>query len=104
MQNDSEAVANQPAQDHIGTWQATTPNNASVTLSLSGDGSFQWVAENNGKTSRFAGTFTISAGKMTLSRSSDNQKLIGQFVFSGNRFNFKLDGAKDSGLDFTRQS
>ena len=94
----------QPKPRHVGTWQAKTPNNAVVTLTLNADGSFSWLADNNSKISRFDGNFTVADGKLTLSRSSDNQKLAGQFVLSDNSFNFRLDGAKDTGLDFSRQS
>jgi hypothetical protein len=94
----------QPQPGHVGTWQAKTPKNAIVTLTLNADGSFSWLADNNGKNSRFDGNFTVADGKLTLSRTSDNQKLAGQFTLSGSRFNFRLDGAKDSGLDFSRQS
>ena len=87
---------------HLGTWRATTRGQATVTLTLNSDSSFNWVANNQGKSSQFSGTFTLSEGKLTLARSSDNQKLTGDFAFAGSGFNFKLAGAKDNGLNFAR--
>lgn len=89
---------------HVGTWTATVGSDATVQLSLQADGSFQWVASKGGKQSRFDGQFTISDGTLTLARSSDNQKLSGSMSFNGQGFNFKLNGAKDAGLNFTQQS
>lgn len=97
------STSSQPATpSHVGTWQATTPGKATVTLTLNNDNSFSWVASNQGKSSQFHGTYTLSDDKLTLARSSDNQKLTGDFAFSNSGFNFKLSGAKDNGLNFTR--
>ena len=43
----------------------------------------------------------MQAGKLTLTR-SDNQSLAGDLTNMANGFNFKLNGAKDSGLNFAR--
>jgi hypothetical protein len=40
-------------------------------------------------------------GKLTLTR-GDNQSLAGDMTVSSNGFNFKLDGANDTGLNFAR--
>lgn len=97
----------QPQQQqlqHVGSWTASTATGATITLNLNGNGAFNWVANSNGKTSRFDGQFTIADGTLTLARSSDNQKLSGRMTFSGNGFNFKLNGANDGGLNFSQQS
>jgi|GEM_PF-5908496 len=90
--------------NHIGVWKSQANSKATVTLNLNSDGSFEWSATTNGTTQRFSGKFEISGGKLTLVRSSDNQKLAGTMTFNGAGFNFKLDGAKDNGLNFSRQS
>lgn len=93
----------QPAAGHVGNWTASLPNNTTVQLSLQADGTFAWNATSNGKSSEFRGTFRLQNETLTLVRSSDNQQLVGTFTPSANGgFNFKLNGAKDSGLDFTR--
>ena len=89
---------------HVGMWTADVNGSTTIRLSLQGDGSFNWVATRDGKESRFDGQFTIADGTLTLARASDNQKLTGSMTFSENGFNFKLNGAKDSGLNFTQQT
>ena len=98
------AAPSQPVAQHIGAWTVTLPNNSQVVLTLDKAGSFTWVATKDGKASQFDGTFSVADGTLTLSRSSDNQKLIGKLTISDQGFNFKLNGAKDNGLNFTRQS
>ena len=88
---------------HVGQWKASLANGSTVELALQADGSFVWVAVSGGKTSSFRGTFTIQGGMLTLVRSSDNQKLAGAFTpIAGGKMNFKLSGAKDAGLNFSR--
>lgn len=93
----------QPQADpRTGAWVAKLGNGASIRLDLRADGSFLWTATQNGKTSSFEGSYAIAGDSMTLSRSSDNQKLAGKLTDGASGFNFKLDGANDSGLDFVR--
>ena len=87
---------------HIGVWNARANGNATVRLSLRADDSFEWVATANGQDSRFAGRFELDGERLTLSRSSDNQKLAGTVAFSEQGFTFRLEGSKDAGLDFSR--
>ena len=90
---------------HVGTWRAELPNGATITLTLQADGTFLWLAQNSGKTSSFSGTYTFEGESLTLFRSSDNQKLAGSITRKGDhRFQFKLEGAKDGGLNFARSS
>ena len=96
----NQAATPQTSQSHVGTWSASTSNGASITLNLNSNGAFSWVAKVNGKTTRFDGNYTLENGTLTLARSSDNQKLSGSIAFGGSGFNFKLDGAKDNGLNF----
>ncbi len=92
----------QPAT-HVGTWKATLPNSASISLNLQNDGSFTWSARNQkGQTSQFQGKFQVNNGALTLIR-QDNQQLSGSLTMSGsNAFTFKLNNAKDNGLNFQR--
>lgn len=88
---------------HIGQWSASLQNGSKVQLTLQPNGSFTWVATSGEKVSSFEGSYTVSNGSLTLVRSSDNQKLIGSITPSGSSsFTFKLTGAKDAGLNFSR--
>ena len=98
------AAAPQPVAGRVGTWTATLPNKAVVQLRFEEGGSFVWIANNNGKQSSFSGKFADQNGSLTLTR-TDGQKLTGALVANGaNGFSFKLQGAKDNGLQFARQS
>ncbi len=92
-----------PSAGHVGRWKATLGNGATVELTLQADGSFSWVATSSGKTSSFQGNYSVEGGALTLVRSSDNQKLAGSLSgTAGGGMNFKLNGAKDAGLNFSR--
>ncbi|HZZ72326.1 MAG TPA: hypothetical protein VFE24_08730 [Pirellulales bacterium] len=97
-------TANVPAEDNsaAGQYTATISQNASVVLNLQADGTFNWSASNNGKSSSFAGNYTIDNGTLSLMRTNDNQKLEGAFTPAQNGFNFKPRDAKDAGLNFVR--
>ena len=94
----------QPRQPmHVGKWTASLQNGSKVELSLQPNGTFSWVAASGEKVSSFEGNYTVAGGSLTLIRSSDNQKLIGSMTPAGSsRFTFKLTGAKDTGLQFSR--
>ena len=72
-----------------------------MKLDLRADGSFTWTATRSGKTSNFAGQYTMQGGKLTLTR-NDSQKLAGDMTINSGGFNYKLEGAKDAGLNFAR--
>lgn len=90
---------------HIGTWTASMSNGARVQLTLSPDGRFTWSAINSaGSASTFQGGYAFDGTALTLSRSSDNQKLAGALTFtSAGTFNFKLSDAQAGSLAFTRR-
>ena len=71
---------------------------------LQADGSFNWTAVNkDGQSSSFQGTYSMDNGSLSLSRSTDGQKLSGSLTSSSaNNFNFKLSDAQSSSLDFVR--
>ena len=97
----ASATISQP--DHIGTWSATLPNSATIRLQLGSDGSFSWTATHNGKTSTFAGDYRVEQDRLSLVRDGDRQQLNGQWVGDmRSGYKFRLDGSKDSGLDFQR--
>jgi len=105
-------VASQPTQPtqpvqvpaHVGNWNATLGNGASVRLTLQNDGSFVWVATNqNGNASSFSGRYTVGNGTLTLNRANDNQQLGGSMTISGgNAFSFKVAGNNAAAINFTR--
>jgi len=97
-------VPQTPQSTFTGAWTASLSNGARVQLSLQADGNFSWVAVNkDGQASSFQGTYSIENGSLSLSRSTDGQKLTGSMTPSGaNNFSFKLSDAQASSLDFVR--
>ena len=93
-----------PQATFTGAWTANLSNGARVQLSLQADGNFNWVAVNkDGQASSFQGTYSMENGSLSLSRSTDGQKLTGSMTASGaNNFSFKLSDAQASSLDFVR--
>ena len=87
---------------HVGTWSVALPGNQSVQLSLKSDSTFEWTATKAGKTSKFDGQYRLANGRLTLVRSADLQQMAGSWTGTENKFTFKLDGAKNSGLNFRR--
>ena len=92
----------QPA--FAGTWTANLSNGARVQLLLQADGNFSWTAVNkDGQSSSFQGTYNMDSGNLSLSRSTDGQKLSGSLTnSSSDKFTFKLSDAQSSSLDFVR--
>ncbi len=97
-----QVQASRPKTGRVGTWVAKLPNGTIVRLDLRADGSFVWTASAKGKTSNFSGSYNVNGGSLTLIRSNDNQQLAGSLTDNAGGFNFKLSGAKDSGLNFAR--
>lgn len=97
-----QAQSARPQNGRVGTWIAKLPNNTNVQLELRADGSFVWTATAKGKTSNFSGNYNVNGESLTLIRGSDNQRLAGTLTDNAGGFNFKLSGAKDSGLNFAR--
>jgi hypothetical protein len=94
-----------PAQEasFVGSWTATVNAANRVQLRLNADGGFNWVANSNGKTSSFDGSYTIANGQLTLVRSNDSQQLAGTLApEASGGFRFKLASAGGEGLLFVR--
>ncbi|UUO09164.1 hypothetical protein M4951_12805 [Blastopirellula sp. J2-11] len=89
---------------HVGRWSATLANGARIQLDLNANGSFNWSAVNkDGGSSSFQGTYEITNGSLTLTRSTDNQKLAGSLETSSNdAFSFQLADQKAAKLEFVR--
>ncbi|MCO8123676.1 hypothetical protein NHH03_18165 [Stieleria sp. TO1_6] len=97
-------AASQNNLAHVGSWMASLPSKVTIELQLNDSGSFTWVVNNNGKTTEFSGQYRITDGRLTLVRSNDLQQMAGQWTAGENGFTFKLDGAKNGGLDFQKAS
>lgn len=97
-------VPQAPQSPFTGAWTASLTSGARVQLSLRADGNFNWTAVNkDGKASSFQGTYSMENGSLSLSRSTDGQKLTGSLTPGGaNNFSFKLSDAQSSSLDFVR--
>ncbi|KAA5543876.1 hypothetical protein FYK55_11965 [Roseiconus nitratireducens] len=87
---------------HVGRWQAKLPSDVTVSLELAAGGTFAWVVQKDGKTTSFSGQYRITDGRLTLVRSNDLQKMAGSWTEGKNGFTFKLDGANNSGLQFSK--
>ena len=93
---------NATVEGHVGTWNVQLPGNQSVELTLNNDRSFTWTATKQGKASSFTGQYRLESGRLTLVRSTDLQQMAGSWTGQDANFTFKLDGATNSGLTFTR--
>ncbi len=88
-------------QPHLGSWNASVAS-SQVTLTLNADGTFRWAADASGKASSFEGTYQLADGRLTLTR-ADRQTLAGSWsVENAGGARFRLAGATDAGLLFTR--
>ena len=89
---------------HVGEWNASLGNGATVRLTLNADNSFSWTATNKaGSTSTFSGAFSVSEGSLTLNRANDQQALVGSMTMeNGNAFSFKVGGNNAAAISFTR--
>ncbi|TWU38323.1 hypothetical protein [Novipirellula artificiosorum] len=96
------AAESQPVGTHVGSWKVSLPGNQSVDLTLNDDGSFEWTATKEGKSSSFSGQFRLENSQLTLVRSNDLQQMTGTWTGSDNNFTFKLEGATNGGLSFSR--
>jgi tetratricopeptide (TPR) repeat protein len=90
-----------------GTWTASAPQDAKVTLAIQGDGAFSWTVTLPGKApNAIAGTATIDGAVLTLAdQKTQNGNLAGQVTWQDDtHFNFKAVGAPagDAGLNFAR--
>jgi hypothetical protein len=102
---DPPAAQGMSAQESnfVGSWTATVNGANSVQLQLNADGAFNWVANSNGKTSSFNGSYTIANGQLTLVRSNDSQQLAGTLTpEASGGFRFKLASAGGDGLLFVQ--
>ena len=87
----------------VGSWTATVNSSNNVQLQLNADGNFNWIANSNGKTSSFGGSYTLTGGQLTLVRSNDNQQLAGTLTpEASGGFRFKLASAGGDGLLFVQ--
>ncbi len=98
-------AANSPRQttgEEVGVWSVTLPGSQTVSLSLNADGTFLWLATKEGKSSSFSGQYRIENGNLTLVRANDLQQMTGSWTGSDSNFTFKIEGATNGGLNFTR--
>jgi len=88
----------------VGTWTATLGNGSNVRMTLQADGNFNWTATNKaGNVSSFSGQFTVGNGSLTLTRSTDNQRLEGSMSNnSQNAFSFNVAGNNAAAINFSR--
>jgi hypothetical protein len=92
------------ASSLVGNWTATRADNATIKLTLAGDGRFTWALDQNGKPQQFSGTYTVADNLLVL-KQGETPTMVGQIAsLASNRFNFKLagDNPSDPGLTFTR--
>jgi len=98
----AESQAMSPAGMFTGNFMAQLSNGSTIQLTLYGDGSFRWIANNNGKTTVGQGSFTLQNGTLTLLRTNDQQKLEGGFTQTQQGFVLHLNAGKETNLNFVR--
>lgn len=87
-----------------GIWTASLSNGASVRLTMTAEGSFEWIATSaTGGQSSFQGQFAVSSNQLSLTRSGDQQQLSGTLTRTGaDTFSFQLSTSNAAKLDFRR--
>ena len=92
------------ALPHVGSWSVQLSSDQSIVLTLDADGTFRWMATKGGSSSEFNGDYRLDGERLTLVRSLDLQQMAGDWTPGESGFTFKLDGATNSGLAFSRSS
>ena len=88
-----------------GNWSAQPNKDITITLSLQGDGRFDWSVHRAGKDQKFAGKSSYENGILTLVQDQNNNTMVGNVNWTDDtHFTFKVMGAapSDPGLSFSR--
>ncbi|MEN6558874.1 MAG: tetratricopeptide repeat protein, partial [Thermoguttaceae bacterium] len=88
----------------LGKWKATRADGATIALELGKDGQYVWQFDQQGKTRKFAGAYTVADGLLIL-KQNGSPVMVGQVTsLADGGFNFKLpgDNPNDPGLSFRR--
>lgn len=85
-----------------GNWTARPTKKIKVKLTLKANHTFKWSQTVNGEESEFSGTFKVTGGKLTLTRSDSRTKVTGVVAAKNDdAFSLKLPNGK-APLKFTR--
>jgi tetratricopeptide (TPR) repeat protein len=90
-----------------GSWSAQPNKDITITLSLQGDGRFDWSVNRAGKNQKFAGKSSYENGILTLVQGDNNNTMVGNVNWTDDsHFTFKVMGAapSDPGLSFSKAS
>jgi predicted Zn-dependent protease len=85
-----------------GSWTATRPDGATITLDLAKDSKYTWKFAAKDKPQQFSGAYAVTDNLLIL-KEGDKPVMIGQVtMLADDRFNFKLpgDNPNDPGLTF----
>jgi len=87
----------------VGDWQAERAD-SKFSLSMKGDGTFNWKFTEKEKTESFGGKYSVNGNLLVLERSEGGALVATITPESEMKFNFKIIGgdANDKGLVFTR--
>jgi hypothetical protein len=88
-----------------GSWTAKPDNDSTITLTIPGDGRFNWTITSEGKDRQLQGKMVYGNGLMTLAQ-DQGPPIVGNITWlDENRFVFKLPGTgkEDPGLTFTKR-
>jgi tetratricopeptide (TPR) repeat protein len=88
-----------------GSWSAQPNKDITITLSLQGDGRFDWSVNRAGKDQKFAGRSTYENGILTLVQDQNNNTMVGNVNWTDDsHFTFKVMGGapSDPGLSFSK--
>jgi hypothetical protein len=93
----------------VGTWTGQPAPDATISLTLTGNGHFIWRVTNQGKTREFQGDRTFGNGILTLAKTGTDSEppMVGRVTSTdSDHFTFKLLAGppSDPGLVFTKSS
>jgi len=93
-----------PAEQLVGTWTASGPNNAKYSMSLTGDGNFTWGYAAGSKKQQVKGVYAIDGANLAMEPDGGGSMVAELALRDASTLHFAMVGApeNDPGLDFRR--
>lgn len=95
-----------PAEQLVGTWSASGPNNAKYSMTLTDDGNFTWGYSVGSKKQQVKGVYAIDGANLAMDPDGGGTMLAELAMKAPNTMKFNMVGApaNDPGLDFKRSA
>jgi tetratricopeptide (TPR) repeat protein len=89
----------------LGSWQAKSDDETTITLTLKQDNTFAWQVDQNGQTRQLDGKYSVAGDVLTLAQDNGGAMVGNASQSQPNQFAFRAMGApaSDPGLTFVRQ-